>query len=86
MSANGRALADGAGEGFTKIIARRKYGQVLGVVIVGSHASEIIGQAVLALQLEATLDELSKVIAPHPTVSETMKEAALNAMGRAIHI
>lgn len=86
MFANGKALADDAGEGFAKIIARRKYGQVLGVVIVGSHACEIIGQAVLALQLEATLDELSKVIAPHPTVSETMKEAALNALGRAIHI
>jgi dihydrolipoamide dehydrogenase len=86
MSANGKALADDSGEGFAKIIARRKYGQVLGVVIVGSHASEIIGQAAIALQLEATLDELANVIAPHPTVSETVKEAALNALGRAIHI
>ncbi len=86
MAANGKALADNAGEGFAKIIARRKYGQVLGVVMVGSHACEIIGQAVLALQLEATLDELSNVLAPHPTISETMKEAALNALGRAIHV
>ncbi|TRZ47950.1 dihydrolipoyl dehydrogenase [bacterium] len=86
MLANGKALADDAGEGFVKIIASRKHGQVLGVVMVGSHVSEIIGQAGLSLQLEATLDELANVVAPHPTVSETLKEAALNALGRAIHI
>ena len=86
MAANGKALADAAEEGFTKVVARRKHGQVLGITMVGENASDIIGQGVLALQLEATLDELAGVIAPHPSISETLKEAALHALGRAIHI
>lgn len=85
LRANGKALADAAEEGFAKVVARRKYGQVLGVSIVGENAGDLIGQAVLALQLEATLDEMAKIIAPHPTISESLKEAALGAMGRAVH-
>lgn len=86
LNANGKALADSSAEGFVKIVARRKYGQVLGVAMMGENASDIIGQAVLALQLEATLEELAGVIAPHPTISESLKEAALGALGRALHI
>jgi dihydrolipoamide dehydrogenase len=59
---------------------------VLGVHIVGPHASDLIQEGTLALMLEATLDELEVTIHPHPTLSEALAEAVLAARGRALHI
>ena len=82
---NGKALAQGEYEGLVKIVAESKYGQILGVHIVGPHASDLIQEGTLALTLEATLDELEVTIHPHPTLSEAVAEAALAAKGRALH-
>jgi dihydrolipoamide dehydrogenase len=84
--ANGKALAQGEYSGLVKIVAESQYGQVLGVHIVGPHASDLIQEATLAMTLEATLDEFEATIHPHPTLSEAVAEAGLAAMGRALHI
>ena len=85
MSANGKALIINGGEGLVKIIAGKKYGEVLGMHIIGPRATDLIAEGALAIRLEATLDELISTIHSHPTVTETMREAALNAEKRAIH-
>ena len=85
MSANGKALIINGGEGLVKIISDAKYGEVLGMHIIGPRATDLISEGALAIRLEATVDELISTIHSHPTVTETIREAALNAMGRAIH-
>lgn len=84
--ANGKALAHGEHEGLVKVVSEAKFGQVLGVHIVGPHASDLIQEGTLALGLEATLDELENTIHPHPTLSEAIAEAALGARGKALHV
>jgi dihydrolipoamide dehydrogenase len=84
--ANGKALASGDYEGLVKVVAEAEYGQVLGVHVVGPHASDLIQEATMALTLEATLDEFEATIHPHPTLTEAFAEAALAAQGRALHI
>ncbi len=86
LAANGRALAEGEPEGLIKIVADGKYGEVLGVHIVAAHATDLISEAVLALELEATVHELARAIHPHPTFSEAVMEAAHAALGQAIHV
>ena len=81
----GKAMAIDAQDGVVKIVAERKYGEVLGVHIVGPHASDLIHQAVMALKLEATVDELITMIHAHPTLAEAVLEAALDVKGEAIH-
>jgi dihydrolipoamide dehydrogenase len=83
---NGKALAHGEYDGLVKIVADSEYGQILGVHIVGPHASDLIQEATMALTLEATLDEFDATIHPHPTLTEALAEAALAAQGRALHI
>ena len=85
MSANGKALILNGGEGLVKIIAGKKYGEVLGMHIIGPRATDLIAEGALTIRLEATLDELISTIHSHPTVTETMREAALHAEKRAIH-
>ena len=85
MNANGKALILNGGEGLVKIIADRKYREVPGLHIIGPRATDLISEGALALRLEATLDELITTIHSHPTVTETVREAALHAKGRAIH-
>lgn len=85
MSANGKALILNGGEGLVKIIAGAKYGEVLGMHIIGPRATDLICEGALAIRLEATVDELISTIHSHPTVTETMREAALNVEKRAIH-
>ena len=85
MAANGKALILNGGEGLVKIIAGEKYGEVLGMHIIGPRATDLIAEGALAIRLEATLDELIDTIHSHPTVTETMREAALHAQKRAIH-
>jgi dihydrolipoamide dehydrogenase len=73
-------------EGMIKIVADRKYGEILGVHIVGAHATELVAEAVLAMEMEVTIEEFAHIIHPHPTFSEGMGEAAMVLGGGAIHL
>lgn len=86
LSANGKALAEGESLGFVKIVADKKYGEVLGVHIVASHATDMIAEAVAVMELEGTVHDLAKAVHPHPTLSEIVMEAAHGAVDRPIHI
>jgi dihydrolipoamide dehydrogenase len=81
-----RARMAGETDGFVKIVADRKYDEVLGVHIIGPRATELVAEAVVALRLECTVEELVKTIHAHPTMSEAVGEAAHAAHGAAIHI
>ncbi len=82
----GRAKMAGESEGFVKIVADRKYDEVLGVHMIGPRSTELIAEAVLALRLECTVEELIKTIHAHPTFSEAVGEAAHATHGAAIHM
>ena len=84
--ANGRALALNEREGFVKVIAEKETDEILGVHIIGPDASNMISEATIAMRLECTSEELGRTIHPHPTLSETLMEAALAVFGKAIHI
>ena len=86
FSANGKARIVGQASGFVKIVAEKKYDEVLGVHIVGPAATELIAEACTAIKLEATSEELVRTIHAHPTLSETFAEAAHAVAGHAIHI
>jgi dihydrolipoamide dehydrogenase len=86
FAANGRALASGDNVGFVKVIADNKYGEVLGVHIIGPSAAEIITQASLIMEMEITVDEVVKTIYGHPTYSEALFEAFADVLGEAVHI
>jgi dihydrolipoamide dehydrogenase len=81
-----RARMAGETDGFVKIVADKKYDEVLGVHIIGPRATELIAEAVVALRLECTVEELVNTIHAHPTMSEAVGEAAHAAHGAAIHI
>jgi dihydrolipoamide dehydrogenase len=83
--ANGKALASDETEGFTKVMIG-PYGEILGAVIYGPDATNLITEFSLAMRAELTADEVIQTIHPHPTYSEALKEATLAAEGRAIHI
>lgn len=82
---NGKALTMDEKDGFTKIIADKKYGQILGVVMAGAHVTEMISEASAFILLEGTTDELAKMIHPHPTLSEAMFEGAAAWLGKGVH-
>jgi dihydrolipoamide dehydrogenase len=86
FSANGRARTANETEGFVKIIKDKKYGEIIGAHIVGSHASEIIHELAVARENEYTVEEVDLAIHAHPTLSEAIAEAALDSMQRVIHI
>ena len=86
MAANGKAIIANGGEGLVKIIADSKYGEVIGMHMIGPRATDLISEGALAIKLEATLDELIETIHSHPTVSETVREAALDAEGRVLNM
>ncbi|MBV9842696.1 MAG: dihydrolipoyl dehydrogenase [Sphingomonadaceae bacterium] len=83
---NGKAIALGEQEGFTKTVFDAKTGELLGAHMVGAEVTEMIQGYVIARQLETTEAELMHTVFPHPTISETMHESVLAAYGRAIHI
>jgi dihydrolipoyl dehydrogenase len=85
FTALGKAAIVGKTEGFVKIVREKKYDEVLGVHIVGVHATDLIGEACAALGLETTAEELFRAVHPHPTLSEAMAEAAHASHGSAIH-
>jgi dihydrolipoamide dehydrogenase len=86
FSANGRARTAGETDGFVKIVRDAKYGEIIGAHIVGSHASELIHELVVAKTNEYTVEEVDLAIHAHPTLSEAVAEAALDSLGRVIHI
>jgi dihydrolipoamide dehydrogenase len=81
----GRAKIAGETEGFVKIVAEKKYDEILGVHMIGPRATELVAEATLALRLECTVEELLRTIHAHPTMSEAVGEAAHAAHGAAIH-
>jgi dihydrolipoamide dehydrogenase len=82
FSASGRARAASDTEGFTKVLTGTKYGELLGVHIIGARAADLIAQAVIAITYEATDDDLFRMSYAHPTYSETLKEAYLMSSGQ----
>jgi dihydrolipoyl dehydrogenase len=82
----GRAKMAGESEGFVKIVAERRYDELLGVHMIGLRSTELIAEAVVALRLECTVEELIKTIHAHPTFSEAVGEAAHATHGAAIHL
>lgn len=86
FAASGRAKAKGDTGGLVKILRDKKTDRMLGAHIIGPSASELLGQSVLAMEFDATIEDIAHTIHAHPTLSEAMHEAALSADGRAIHI
>ena len=82
----GKAMATGHTEGMAKLIVGARYGEILGVHLIGHGVTELIGEAGLALTLEATTHELRDTVHAHPTLSEILREAALAAQGEAVNI
>lgn len=86
FSSNGRAKALGSTEGFVKILSHKKTDKILGVHIIGPKASELIGEAVIAMEFAATTANLASSFHAHPTLNETIKEAALAVDNKALHM
>jgi dihydrolipoamide dehydrogenase len=85
FSASGKARILGEEEGFVKVVSESRYDEILGVHIIGPHATEILAEACVAMQLESTAEELGRTIHAHPTVSESVMEAAEDVHKLAIH-
>ncbi|MDT8436681.1 MAG: dihydrolipoyl dehydrogenase [Gemmatimonadota bacterium] len=86
LTSHGRALTAGHADGFIKIVADAEYGEILGVHMIGYNVSELIGEAGMARALESTVEEIAAHAHAHPSMAEAVMEAALAAMGRAIHV
>jgi dihydrolipoamide dehydrogenase len=86
FTALAKAAIEGHTEGFVKVVRETRYDELLGVHILGRHATDLIAEACVALQVESTTEELFRTIHAHPTLSEAVAEAAHAAVGHAIHI
>lgn len=86
FAANGRAVLSGDANGFVKVIADAETDCIVGTTIIGPEAGHLIGEAALAIQMEATMEEVAETVHAHPTLSEAFREACLEAKGEAIHI
>ena len=86
LSMNPFGMIIAQNEGIVEVVADRKYGEILGVHIIGDGAAEMAGQGVLAIQMEATLEELARAAFPHPTLSESVAEAARDALGWPLYL
>ncbi len=86
FTALGKARILGKTDGFVKVVREKRWDQVLGVHVIGAHATDLIAEACVALKLETTAEELFRTIHAHPTLSEAMAEAAHAAVGHPIHI
>ena len=85
LSANGKALAEGHSEGIVRVLADKKYGEVLGVQVIAQHATDMIAEAAAVLKLEGTIFDVAKTVHAHPTVSEVFMEAGFAAFDQPIH-
>jgi dihydrolipoamide dehydrogenase len=86
MAASGRAMASNDTVGFIKVIADEDSDRILGVHMIGAHASELIAEAVIAMEFGASAEDLGLTMFAHPTLSEGLHEAALAVSGHAIHV
>jgi dihydrolipoamide dehydrogenase len=86
MSANGRAKSIDETEGVVKIVADAKTDRLLGVQILSAHASDMIAECVMAMEMAASVEDIARTNHAHPTLPEAIKEAAMAAEKRAIHI
>ena len=86
FTASGKAVASAESEGFVKVISDAKTGEILGAHIIGAEATELIAEYGLAVELEATIEDIHQTIHAHPTLSEAVMEAAAATTGEAIHI
>jgi dihydrolipoamide dehydrogenase len=86
FSANSKASIVGSHEGFVKVVADAKHGEVLGVHIIGPQATELVAEAVVAMQLEATIEELMFTIHAHPTLAEAMLDGFGSVENMAINV
>jgi len=84
--ANGRAMGQGDTSGFVKILADARTDRILGVHIVAAHASELISEAVVAMEFHASAEDIARIVHAHPTLSEVMHEAALAVDQRPLHV
>jgi dihydrolipoamide dehydrogenase len=85
FAANGRALGQGDTTGFVKMLADAKTDQILGVHVIGTNASELISEAVVAMEFHASSEDIARIVHAHPTLSEVMHEAALSVDKRPLH-
>ena len=86
LQASGRALTLGETDGFAKIVCDEETGEIVGVHLIGPHATDLIGEAALAMKLECTSEEIGTLIHPHPNIGEALMEAARAVSKKAIHI
>lgn len=86
FSANGRARTMGSTEGFVKFVTDAATDEILGCHMIGPNVSDLLSEVVLAMEYRGTADDIGETVHSHPTLSETVKEAALGALGRALHI
>jgi len=86
FAANGRAQGQDETDGFVKMLAHEKTDEILGVHVINLRASELIAEAVVAIEFRAAAEDLARIVHAHPTLSEVMHEAALGTLGRALHI
>jgi dihydrolipoamide dehydrogenase len=86
LSVNGKAMTEGTAEGFVKVLAEARYGEVVGVHIAAAHATDMIAEAVSIMNLEGTLESVGSVVHAHPTLSETVLEAGFKAADKPLHI
>ena len=86
LAANGRTLTLGVDTGVVLVVASADDGALLGVTLVGPRAGDLIGQAALAIEMGATLTDLSEILYAHPGLSEALQEGVDNALGRAVHV
>jgi dihydrolipoamide dehydrogenase len=85
-SANGRALMQNETVGWVKSIHETRYGELLGMVMIGPHVTDLVEAGVVALDAESTVETVADGMAAHPSLSEAVKEAGLVALERAIHL
>lgn len=86
FQANSKAAIDGTREGLVKVVTDAKIGEILGIHMIGPGVTELLAEGVAAKYLEATVTELGAAVHSHPTLSEALKEAALDSLGRVIHM
>jgi dihydrolipoamide dehydrogenase len=86
FSANSKALLLGEREGFVKVVTDAKHGEILGMHLVGPRVTELLPEGILGKRVEATIHEVAAAVHAHPTLAEAVREAALDALGRVVHL
>lgn len=86
FAANSKAVVVGDSAGFVKVVAESRYGQILGIHLIGPEVTDLVAEGALAIMMEATIEDVAATIHAHPTLPEALKEATLDVAGKAIHI